>query len=186
MDETISTAAKSCCLSSKFSASINIPGLTQQLSVSKLKFCLLAVAETWAHITHTSVPRHLHCKLYRSHFPKWEAEKSAVVRWKEPYLRMKFTSLIPPSWFQGQPRYYFQNPQGKRKPLQWWRNTFPFRKAPKMGLFLKQPDLLKTANYYLSSSQKLWLMSLSWGTWGTTQCEWRLKLCEILLRAWIR
>ena len=63
MDETINTTAKSCCLSSTLSLGINIPGLTQQLSVSKLKFYLLAVTEVWVHVTHTSVPRHLHCGL---------------------------------------------------------------------------------------------------------------------------
>lgn len=45
MDETINTAAESCCLSSSLSARINIPGLTSQLSVSKLKFSLLAGVE---------------------------------------------------------------------------------------------------------------------------------------------
>lgn len=58
MGQTISTAAKSCCLSSELSVRINIPGLAQQLSVSKFKFCLLAVAEPRAHAAHTGVPRH--------------------------------------------------------------------------------------------------------------------------------
>ena len=87
MDKTISTTTKTCCLSAKFSVSINIPGLTQQLSVSKLKIlppgCDRGLGTCY---TDTSVPRHLHCGLSQSRFPKWEAEESAVGRCKEPYL----------------------------------------------------------------------------------------------------
>lgn len=108
MDETISTAAESRRLSSKLSGGINIPGLTRQLSVR---------AEARTHATHASVPRHLCCRLYQSHFPKWETEESAVGTWKEPYLRLECTSLIPPSWLPGPPRCRFRSPQGKRKPL---------------------------------------------------------------------
>lgn len=105
---------KSCCLSSKLSARINIPGPTQQLSGSKLKCCLLAAAKIRAHVTHTSVPRHLHWRLHRSYFPKWEAEESAVGRWKEPDLRMEFTGFIPPSWLQGSPRCCFGDQKEKQ------------------------------------------------------------------------
>ena len=114
MNETISTTAKSCSLSSTLSVRINIPGLTQQLSESKPKFCLLAVTEVWAPVTHTRVPRHLPSGRHRSDFPKWEAEKSAVGRWKEPYLRMELTGLIPPSWLQGPPRCCVRSPREKK------------------------------------------------------------------------
>lgn len=126
---------------------INSPGLAPQLSGSKPKFCLRAVAGAGAHDTRTSVPGHLHGGLHGSHVPEREAQEPAEGRWKEPSLRMDFTSLIPPSRLPGPPpRCCFRSPQGKTMPLRWWRleKQPPLGKEPRKGLFLAYSSLTFT------------------------------------------
>ena len=117
MDETISTTTKSFCLSAKFSVSITIPGLTQQLSVSKLKFCLLAVTEVWAHVTLTPVsPGTFTADLVGPIFLSGRLKNQLWADAKNlTSLRMEFTSLIPPSWLQAPPRCCFRSPREKKK-----------------------------------------------------------------------
>lgn len=134
-----------CCLSSKFSVSINIPGLTQQLSVSKLKFCLLAVTEVWAHVTLTPVsPGTFTADLAGHIFLSGKLKNQLWADGKNLNLLkdgiyQPDSSLLAPS----ATKMLLPEPtREKKKPLRWWRRrTFPLGNTPKTGLFLYYSSL---------------------------------------------